>query len=294
MPSAVLNIVDKREEPENEPDVVEQSEIVQNEIQLLVHDGTVVAIDIEEYVYGVVLAEMPASFEAEALKAQAVLARTYALKHSNAGSKHINAAVCTESSCCQGYQDPDASALEDDLLDKVKRAVMSTEGQVLVYNNELIEATYFSCSGGRTEDAVAVWGVDVPYLQATDSPGEESSTHFLTTLVITQKECAANLGINGGNITVGQARYTDGGGVASIEINGHKYTGVQIRQLLGLKSTAFRMNVIGSNVVITVKGYGHRVGMSQYGADAMAATGSDYKEILAHYYSGTVLTKEFC
>lgn len=262
-------------------------------IKLLLDDGTVAELNIEDYVVCVVLAEMPADFEVEALKAQAVLARTYVLKKMDQMDKHKVAAVCTNSACCQGFCDVDDYRGNIAALEKVKGAVVATEGQVLTYDGELIEATYFSCSGGSTEDAVAVWGTDVPYLQATPSPGEEKSDHYISTVVMDEKECAQKLGLPGNTMKIGVISYTDGGGVESIDISGKRFSGVQVRQLLSLKSTAFRMNVVGNRVIITVKGYGHRVGMSQYGADAMASGGSSYQQILYHYYSGTKLTEEF-
>ena len=262
------------------------------EMSLLLPDGRVEVMDMDEYLTGVVLAEMPASFETEALKAQSVVARTYTLRAAEAGIKHTDADVCTDHTCCQAYIAPGAYTGGAENLEKVRSAVLATSGQVLTYNGQLIEATYFSCSGGSTEDAVAVWGTDYPYLRATSSPGEEGAIHYTDTLVLSAAEFAKNLGqsLSGDPSSwVGFTTYTAGGGVNSIRIGGRDYKGTEIRTLLGLRSTAFTILAEGDTVTITTKGYGHRVGMSQYGADAMAVAGSGYAEILAHYYKGTSL-----
>lgn len=251
-------------------------------ISLLQEDGTASQVELETYVLGVVTAEMPVDFDIEALKAQAVLARTYALKRSTAADKHPEGALCTVSSCCQAYSTQSADS-------KVHEAVEATEGLVLSYGGSFIEATYFSCSGGFTEDAAAVWGADVPYLQAVASPGEENTKHFVTTTKLPVSDFSGRLGVNLSDGGIGQPVYTAGGGIQTINIGGKDFTGVQLRSLLGLKSTAIQMSVVGDQVVITTKGYGHRVGMSQYGADAMAVAGSTYEQILAHYYPGTAL-----
>ena len=264
-------------------------------IMVLNADGTFSAMNIDTYLTGVVLGEMPVSFDVEALKAQAVVARTYTLKRSTSGQKHKNGAVCMDASCCQAYcsvADFLAMGGTQEGVDKVVRAITGTSDQVLTYENALIEATYFSCSGGRTEDAVAVWGTEIPYLQAVDSPGEEGATYYTDVVQFTAKEFASLLGIATDSLPskwIGEISYTEGGGVATIEIAGTVYKGTAIRQKLGLHSTAFSIMAVGNKFHIFTKGFGHRVGMSQYGAEAMAVKGSDYAEILSHYYPGTTL-----
>ena len=182
----------------------------------------------------------------------------------------------------------------EELLQKVHSAVADTSGYVLTYDGELIEATYFSCSGGSTEDAVAVWGTDYPYLRAVPSPGEEEAHHFCDTTCFTVSQFQEKTGCT---LTGDQSEwfeieaYTQGGGIDSMLICGERYTGTQLRQLLGLPSTAMTISAAGDTITIVTRGYGHRVGMSQYGADAMAATGSNFIEILAHYYPGTQLVQ---
>lgn len=265
-------------------------------ILVLDADGNTVTMELNDYLTAVVLAEMPVSFEEEALKAQSVVARTYAIRAAGGASKHEQAAVCTNSSCCQGYM-----AVEDYLMkggkerdvQRIRDIVAETESQVLTYEGKLIEATYFSCSGGATEDAVAVWGTDVPYLQSVESPGEEQAAHYTDTVSFSPTDFASRLGIS---LTgepskwFSERTYTEGGGVATMKIGTESFSGTQLRKILGLRSTAFEIETDDDVIVITTHGYGHRVGMSQYGADAMAAAGSTYPDILTHYYQGTELT----
>ena len=268
----------------------------QMEIDVLSQEGQVVRLPLDDYLTAVVLAEMPVSFEDEALKAQSVVARTYTLRAAKGAAKHTEASVCTNSTCCQGYLAVDAflerGGKEED-VQRIRDLVTSTDGQVLTYEGNLIEATYFSCSGGTTEDAVAVWGTDVPYLQSVSSPGEERAAHYTDSVMFTASDFASKLGLSlsGAPSTwFGAATYTEGGGVATMTIGGQTFTGTELRKLLELHSTALRVAVDGNLITITTRGYGHRVGMSQYGADAMAAGGSTYPEILAYYYQGTELT----
>ena len=258
-------------------------------------DGTVENMDMDAYLLGVILAEMPSNFEAEAKKAQAVAARTYARKASVTGGKHRDGSVCETSACCQAYISPEQYLQQggsEGAVDKAREAVEATSGLVLTYEGTLIEATYFSCSGGSTEDAAAVWGTDFPYLRAVDSPGEEYALHHTDRIYVTKGDFAATLGLllsGDPSEWIGSTTYTAGGGVDTIEIGGKTFTGKELRSLLGLRSTAFSMTTDEWGIAITTKGFGHRVGMSQYGADAMAEGGSSYEEILAHYYRGASL-----
>lgn len=259
-------------------------------IYVLVEPNVYRYMELEEYVLGVVLAEMPASFETEALKAQAVVARTYALKRSASHAKHLHNAVCTDPGCCQAYKEPTSE--EEVWRAKVHEAVIATAGKVLTYEGKLIEATYFSCSGGKTEDAQAVWGEHIPYLISVSSPGEEQATHYIDTVQFTLDEFCTMLELDHLDNTIAlmnNVEYTAGGGVSSMVIGDRVYTGTQLRQILGLRSTAFVISVVGKTVTVTTKGFGHRVGMSQYGAEAMAVQGNVYEAILAHYYPGTAL-----
>ena len=256
--------------------------------------GNLQQMDLREYLVGVVLAEMPASFESEALKAQAVVARTYTRKRME-GGKHGQAAVCMDSGCCQGWRSGEdylAEGGKQSAVEKVRAAVADTDGLVLRYDGRLIDATYFSCSGGVTEDAVAVWGQDVPYLRSVQSPGEEEAPRFSDSVTFSPGDFAGKLGLSAsgdpGN-WFGSVTYTAGGGVETMVIRGKSFSGTQLRSKLGLRSTAFEIAVSRDKITVTTRGFGHRVGMSQYGAQAMAQEGSSFSEILAHYYTGTEL-----
>lgn len=266
-------------------------------VPVLMDSGTVQVMEQESYLLGVLLGEVPASFEMEALKAQAVVARTYTLYCTDAMDRHVGAAICTDSTCCQSYyseQDFVAAGGLQGEVDKIRAAIAETKDQILTYEGNLIMATYFSCSGGRTEDAVAVWGSEIPYLQSVESPGEEQAKVFTKTVYYTSEEFASLLGralAGDPHSWIGPATYTNGGGVAMMAVAGRSYTGTELRKLLSLNSTAFTMTADNGGIWITTTGKGHRVGMSQYGADAMAVLGSSYTQILAHYYPGTRIDK---
>ena len=274
-------------------ETTEETQVLkERQVTLLKQDGSVETLPLESYLAGVILGELPGDFQLETMKALAVAARTLAIKGSENPVKHPQAAVCWDSGCCQAYCAPDTYLEQggsQEVVDKVRQAVKETQGQVLLYQGELIEATYFSCSGGRTEDAVAVWGTDIPYLQAQDSPGEEDAEVYMDTVTFPVEDFTYLLGIepSATGLQVDSVTYTRGGGVDTIVISGKEFDGGQMRQLLGLRSTAFAMQIVGETVTITTKGFGHRVGLSQYGAEAMAQSGSNYLEILGYYYPNT-------
>lgn len=275
------------QEAENIPEPVKVT------VPVLKSDGKRKEMDLEEYICRVVLGEMPASFEVEALKAQAVAARTYTLRCLG-GSKHENGAICTSSKCCQSYCEPEGYIRNGGTYANVRKvfdAVMQTAGEVVYYGDQLIMATYFSSAGGTTEDAKAVWGNSFPYLTPVDSP-EGDDRYNGETVSFSVKEFQEKMGVTlkgKPESWFGAVTYTVGGGVDKIRIGGKLYSGITLREKLGLRSTDFTISTTDTAVTFTTNGYGHRVGMSQYGADAMAATGSDYKTILLHYYTGTHL-----
>ena len=266
-------------------------------VQLKTEDG-VETVDEDTYLTAVVLSEMPASFEPEALAAQAVAARTFLARQRLAG-KHMDCDVCADSACCQAWSSE--ATLEakygvelPQYWDKASAAVAETAGEILTYDGAPIEAVYFSCSGGSTEAAVAVWGTDVPYLQAVESPGEQDALRYDSEAAFPEDELRAIL-----NKAAPEAKLdgpsegwfvepilTEGGGVASVTIGGEDFTGTQLRSLLGLNSTRFTVTCGDGEVVFHVRGFGHRVGMSQYGANAIARLGFDYQTILRYYYRG--------
>lgn len=272
-------------------------------LDILRGDGTVMQLPMDEYLGGVLLAEMPASFPLEAQKAQAVVARTYALRQRVLGGKHENADLCTDPSCCQAwiryedYAEKEGEETAKSAATQAAQAVHETDGLALFYEGALIDATYFSSSGGRTEAAVEVWGSDVPYLRSVDSPGEDGALHDGETKSFSASELRDLLQSIGPEARLsddpqdwfGPMTETEGGGVDEMEIGGVSFSGLELRSLLGLRSTVFSVSVEGDTVSFTTHGNGHRVGMSQYGAKAMADSGSSCQEILAHYYPGTDL-----
>lgn len=241
-------------------------------------------MDLHAYLVGVLMGEMPASFELEALKAQTVAARTYTLRRLEAGG-----ILSDDPAVCQAYTDP-ATALEKwgenwgTYLEKLEQAVTETDGQVLTFNGKLITATYFSCSGGKTESAQAVWGGEVPYLVSVESPGEESASAYESLVEIPMEQFLTALEVSSPNLSA--VTYTQGGGVDTITIGGKTFGGTALRSLLNLRSTLFTMEITSDSVIFHVQGYGHRVGLSQYGAQAMAEAGSTHEEILKWYYTG--------
>lgn len=245
-------------------------------------DGTAQNMTLEEYLTGVVLGEMPISFDLEALKAQAVAARTYTLQQLSAGKS-----LSDDPSVCQAFLPVDTVSAEN--LSKVQQAVLETAGEVLTHDGSLITATYFSCSGGQTEDASAVWGNSVPYLKSVESPGEEFARVYETTVSLPLEEFLASLHVDSPEIS--RITYTAGGGVDTITIGGTCFSGTFLRELFSLRSTLFSLEITGDTAEFSVRGNGHRVGMSQYGAQAMAQQGSSYQEILTWYYTGVEITQ---
>lgn len=283
---------------EKEDDPVEET------VQLKMEDGLEI-IRFEDYLIGVLMSELLPGFSPEAVKAQTVAARTYALRSMRDG-KHDDCDLCVSSACCQAYHSEAAlreklGAAYDAFYVTCRDAVEQTAGEVLTYGGELIEATYFSCSGGATEAAAVVWGGDVPYLQSVESVGEENASKFSSAVMVSfaefskiihEEEPGAVLGALP-NTWFGNTVLSEGGGIQSMTIGGVSFSGTRLRALFSLNSTRFTTAVTRNGVEFAVEGYGHRVGMSQYGADAMARNGAGYREILTHYYTGVEITNRF-
>lgn len=299
IPGAIIRLTATNPDPASPEDTKQPSftqENAQAGIWVLTEDGDTQWMILEEYLIGVILAEMPTSYEHDALCAQAAVARTYALKRQQ-GSRHPMGAVCTDPSCCQAYIDVvrylDGHGYEEDVK-KARAATEDTKGMVVTYQGDLIEATYYHCSGGRTEEAVAVWGVDYPYLQVVESPGEEDMDGYAEFVSYSRGELESMLGreLPGDPKNwLGWTTYTIGGGVEHMLFAGIQYTGVELRKLLELNSTVFTMTPQEDGLRIDTLGKGHRVGMSQTGAQAMALAGNTWQQIIAHYYPGTRIDK---
>lgn len=271
-------------EPVNEVSEV----VVDNNIYVSVRrgDGRVVSLELEDYVTGVVGAEMPALFNSEALKAQAVIARTYALKANSMGR------TLSDNESTQSYKDNgDLAGIwgsnYSSYYSKIKDAVNSTKGVYLTYNGNYIEAVYHSTSNGRTEDSSNVWGNSYPYLVSVDSVYDNSNPSFSISKSFSYSDISSKLGINvSSNTEFNILGYTSGGRVSSISVDGTEFSGVSFRSMLGLRSADFDIVKNDEGVVITTRGYGHGVGMSQYGANGMGKAGYSYSDILLHYYPG--------
>ena len=253
---------------------------------------TVDTIPLEEYVSGVVASEMPSNFDFEALKAQAVAARTYGLakmEKSKSGNPqaHPEAPLC-DGTHCQAYR-------SDKISDKVREAVLETKGQVMYYQGEMIDQPLFhSASGERTENSEDVFSAAVPYLRSVESGKYENGAYAAETYAIGLDALVKKVRTVAGGASaepVAVVSRSEGGRVEQFQVGGATVTGRQIRELLGLRSANFTVQMItdssgGRQVLFTTSGNGHGVGMSQYGADGMGKAGFDYKEILQHYYSG--------
>jgi stage II sporulation protein D len=252
-------------------------------------------IPLEEYVVGVVASEMPAEFEEEALKAQALAARTFILRYLLAGEKigTPEGADVTDTVNHQVYKGEEElrAIWKGDYawkLAKVTEAVKATAGQILTYNNEPITASFFSTSNGKTENSEEYWPNEIPYLRSVESPWDIDTPKFLKQVSLSVADFQNKLGVQlGSDDTVGKiTARTTGNRVDTVEINGKQLTGREVREKLKLQSSDFSWERKGENIVITTKGYGHGVGMSQYGANGMALEGKKHSDIVAHYYKG--------
>ena len=253
------------------------------------------SVPIEEYVIGVVAGEVPASFDLEALKAQAVASRTYALEHKQRSKTNYDVMDNTQNQVYINYEDMKNKWKNnyDENLNKITNAVNSTKGEVLLYDNNLIDAMFFSTSNGYTENSENVFSSKKPYLVSVPSPWDkQESPVFKTTSLISKKEFLFNLGLPDSNeISISDVKTTNTKRVISLNINGKKFKGSEIKSIFKLRSTSFSIEIKEDKVNFIVNGFGHGVGMSQYGANGMAKEGYDYKDILKHYYKNCEIKK---
>lgn len=258
-------------------------------INLYRKNGSVVSMELDEYLVGVVGAEMPASFNIEALKAQAIVARTYTLKTINSGKK------LSDDNSTQNYKSNEElkntwGSSYNTYYNKVRSAVIDTKEIVIKYNGSLIDALYHSTSNGYTEDASNVWKNSVPYLKSVSSEYDTTNKNFIYNKFISYQDLSNKLGIPvsySSNIEISEK--TNSGRVKYLNIDGNIFNGVNVRTILGLRSTDFVFEKQETGINIITKGYGHGVGMSQYGANGMANNGYSYKDIILHYYKGVYL-----
>lgn len=291
IPLILLN--DNEKEPEK--DLTTESDL---SISVYMCDiDKIVTMNLEDYILGVVAGEMPASFHLEALKAQALAARTYTMLRMNrfgggGCSMHPGAEICTDSAHCQAYRNP--TTVKKD-LDKLKKAVYETAGEVIVYDNKLIDAVFHSTSGGKTENSEEIWSSKVPYLRSVMSPYEEESPKYvaqqevsLDNFIACMKKLDPGVNVSKKNIEnqIKVLERSEGGRITKLKVGDKTFSGTAVRTALGLNSANFNFSVGGSSIIFTVVGNGHGIGMSQYGADGMAKNGSGYRDIVMHYYQG--------
>ena len=302
----VEQVSTSNEEPENN-----EQQSVQNNYEYsayntikLFHASTnqIEEIKLDDYLLGVVSAEMPVDFELEALKAQSVVARTYTIYTivHNKG-KHGDADICDSSACCQAWisKEDRLNRWDEDKResnwDKITEAVNSTAGKIITYNGEPINAFFHSNSGGTTEMPINVWGGSgYPYLQVVETSGEENYSQYASEAEFTKDEILNKIKEKHSEIEIDWnaekpfeiTEYTDSGRVRIIRFGNVNLSGVEARSIFGLRSSNFSVELNGENIKFSVKGYGHGVGLSQTGSDSLAKQGKNYEEIIKHFYQG--------
>ena len=268
--------------------------------------GEVEELDLDNYLLGVVSAEMPVGYDIEALKAQAVVARTYTIYTTiHNKNKHENADICDNSSCCQAWisKEDRLNKWEEDKREenwrKIEEAVSSTKGKIVTYNGEPINAFFHSNSGGTTEIPINVWGgSNYPYLQVIATSGEDNYSQYQSVVELTKEEVLSRLKEKHEDAEIDWKteepikilEYTESGRVRTVKVGNVNLSGVEARSIFGLKSANFETKIEGEKVIFSVKGYGHGVGLSQTGSDSLAKQGKNYEEIIKHFYKDIEIT----
>lgn len=267
--------------------------------------GDVEDMHLDEYLYGVVASEMPATFDIEALKAQAVVARTYTIYQIRNGKKHENADVCDSSYNCQAWISKEdrfarwEEGKQEEYWSKIVDAVNSTKGKVILYNGEPINALFHSNSGGATELSINVWGGDFPYFQTVETSGEQNYSSYSSEVTISKDELIKKMlekysefKINfSEDESIKIIERTASNRISKLKIGNIEITGVDARNIFGLKSANFNIEIDGDNIKFSVLGYGHGVGFSQCGGDTLAKNGRNYQEIIKYYYKDVEISE---
>ncbi len=264
-------------------------------------------MEVEQYIKEVTAAEMPAEFELEALKAQAVAARTYltnrvrVYKETQSPAEHKDAMICTDSTHCKAWVSEEKKKEQwgNDFKknwNKISKAVDSTKDLIITYNSQPISAVFHSTSSGTTENAKDVWGGDVGYLVSVKSEGDLKSPKFNSEAEFSLEEFKKIAqekieGVKWENGLIDNVIRSDAGGIKTLSVGGVSVKGTDFRFMYGLRSTNIEIEVLENSIKMYVKGYGHGVGMSQYGANYLAQEGKKFEEILKTYYSGVEITK---
>ncbi len=278
------------ENPEEKPDTIAVFRTVNNET---------VNITMHEYICGSVAAEMPLAYEKEAIKAQAVACYTNALRLKSANNSTDESDISDNTAVHQGYIDKSERKEKwgkdfEKYEEKLQNAVSEVENQAIYYNNKLCVAAFSAISNGKTEDAKNLWGTDVPYLKSVKSQGDKLSAGYASTLSFNKDDFIKILkknDIDTNNIhslksTIKITENSSAGTVLKCKVNGKAFTGEEVRKIFSLRSPTFTVKCTDTAVTFSVTGYGHGIGLSQYGSNYLAQQGYDYKEILKHYYTG--------
>ena len=300
----------------NSGDIINEPQNILQEIEMVDYDykqydtikllhsktGEIEELPLDTYLLGVVSAEMPANFEQEALNAQSIVARTYtiySIVHNK--DKHGEADICDDSNCCQAWISKEdrmtkwSEGEREANWRKIETAVNTTAGKIITYQGEVIDAFFHSNSGGATETPVNVWGgTNYPYLQSVETAGEDAYSQYSSEVILSKNEFETKIKDKHADFVIDYnlqdcikiLEYTEAGRVKTIKIGNLNLSGVEVRTILGLKSANFSVTIDGDNIKFSVTGYGHGVGMSQTGADSMAKAGSNYEEIIKHFYTG--------
>ena len=304
------NIISKKIEESTENNIIEVSELnvekynydLINNVKLFhTKTGEIEEIYLDEYIVNVVAAEMPVDFELEALKAQAIVARTYTLYKITKDKKHDNADICDNSNCCQAWISKEdrfekwSDVSENEKLinwNKLVLAVNETKGKYITYNNEVINAFFHSNSSGKTAKAEEVWGGVLPYLVVVETSGEENYSSYLSEVKVKYNEFEKLIKTSFDKFKIDLEKidsikileHTESGRVKKIKIGNMEFSGVEARKMFGLKSTNFTVFKDGESVIFKVYGYGHGVGLSQTGSDSLAKQGYSAIDIIKHFY----------
>lgn len=275
----------------------------------LLHKDTneVEEVNLDDYIACVVSAEMPVNYDIEALKAQAIVARTYTIYKITTSKKHDNADICDKSTCCQAWISKEDRLRKwkkegsNENWNKIIQAVNDTVGKIITYEGKPINAFFHANSGGRTEVPFYVWGGSgYPYLQVVETAGEENYSQYKSEVEFTKKEFEEKVKEKHKDFKIDYKEKNcieieerdKSNRVVTVKLGNLKLSGVETRTLLGLRSANFEVEIKDDNIKFSVIGYGHGVGMSQTGADALAKQGKNYEEIIKHFYMGVEITSE--
>lgn len=283
----VFFLVEPKEKPQIKEETLKKSEVKKKKVRYVevMMNGTAQQVELETYLIGVVASEMPYTFEEEALKAQSVAARTFVMQ------RNLKVDNTTSSQVYRSEQELKEIYAEDydTMYQKIEGAIRATESEVLKYQGEYISALFYSCNNGKTNDASWYYSSEVPYLKSVDSIWDLNYEACKQSRELSVNDVLSKLDVS--YINASNYEYYENGYVKSVVIGGKTFTGRQVREKLGLRSNCFSMLEQGASVIVNTQGFGHGVGMSQYGADGMAKEKKTYREILQHYYQGVSIEK---